>query len=152
MAYIATLHLHTLVWWIVLLTGLWAVFRAWRGFLLRSAWTRHERMAGLVFSSALATQFLIGLALYFQSPTAQALYTGGTTGADRIAAIFFGLVHPLTMFTAAVLGQVGFSVSKRMGEDRRKYRAAVVWYTAALVVLLLAVPWPWLSYGKSLMR
>ena len=54
------------------------------------------------------------------------------------------------MFTAVVLGQAGFSVSKRLSDDRRKYRMAVICYTAALVVLLLAVPWPWLSYGRSL--
>jgi len=59
-------------------------------------------------------------------------------------------MHPLTMFAAVVLGQVGFSVSKRLGDDRRKYLVAVVCYTAALVILLTAVPWPFLSYGRSL--
>ncbi len=149
MFYIATLHLHTLTWWIILFTGLWAVVRVWRGQLAQLAWTRHERLAGLVFSSALATQFVIGLVLYFQSPVVRPLFAGGA-GA-RFAATFFGLIHPLAMFTAVVLGQVGFSVSKRLRGDRRKYRFAVMCYTAALVVLLFAVPWPWLSYGRSLM-
>ena len=148
MFYIATRHLHTLTWWIILFTGLWAIFRVWRGHLAALAWTRHERLAGLVFSSALATQFLIGLALYCQSPMVGPLFRRG--GAGRCTAIFFGLIHPLAMFTAVVLGQAGFSVSKRVRDDRRKYRIAVVCYTAALLVLLLAVPWPWLSYGRSL--
>src|SRR5208337_3083400 len=114
MFYIATRHLHNLTWWIILFTGLWAVFRVWRGYLAQSAWTRHERLAGLVFSSALATQLLIGLALYFQSPVVGPLFAGGATGRERLAASFFGLIHPLTMFTAVILGQVGFSVSKRL--------------------------------------
>ncbi len=104
-----------------------------------------------MFSSALATQLLIGLALYFQSPVVRPLFAGGAAGLERLTATFFGLIHPLTMFTAVVLGQVGFSVSKRLSDDRRKYRVAAICYTAALVVLLLAVPWPWLSYGRSLM-
>jgi hypothetical protein len=149
--YKATLHLHNLIWWIILFTGLWANVRVWRGYLAESKWTRHERLAGLVFSSALATQLLIGLALYLQSPVVRPLFEGGATGLERMAAAFFGMMHPLTMFTAVVLGQVGFSVSKRLGGDDRKYRIAVLCYTAALVVLLLAVPWPWLSYGRSLM-
>ena len=148
--YIATLHLHTLTWWIILLTGLWAIVRVWRGYLAQSAWTRHERLAGLVFSSALATQLLIGLGLYFQSPVVRPLFAGGAAGPDGFAATFFGLIHPLAMFTAVVLGQVGFSVAKRVNGDQRKYRVAAICYTAALVVLLLAVPWPWLSYGRSL--
>ena len=151
MFYKATLHLHILTWWIILFTGLWAVFRVWHGHLAQSPWTRQARLAGLVFSSALATQLLIGLALYFQSPVVRPLLVGGATEPERVAATFFGLIHPLAMFTAVVVGQVGFSVSKRLGDDRRKYRIAVICYTAALLVLLLAVPWPWLSYGRSLM-
>lgn len=151
MLYKATLHLHTLTWWIILFTGLWAVFRVGRGYLAQSPWTRYERLAGLVFSSALATQFLIGLALYFQSPAVRPLFSGEAAGPDGFAATFFGLIHPLAMFTAAVLGQVGFSVAKRLSGDGRKYRCAAICYAAALVVLLSAVPWPWLSYGRSLM-
>ena len=151
MFYIATRHLHNLTWWIILFTGLWAVFRAWRGYLAEIPWTRRERLAGLVFSSSLATQLLIGLTLYFSSPTVHTLMTGEAVGADRLKALFFGLIHPLTMFTAVVLGQVGFSVSKRLSDDHRKYHVATLCYTAALLVLLFAVPWPWLSYGRSLM-
>jgi hypothetical protein len=145
MFYIATKHLHNLTWWIILFTGLWVIYRVWRGQLAQMAWTRHERLAGLVFSSALATQLLIGLALYSQSPNVRPISGGGLTPT------FFGLIHPLAMFTAVVSGQVGFSVSKRLSDDRGKYRIAVLCYTAALAVLLCAVPWPWLSYGRSLL-
>jgi hypothetical protein len=151
MYFVATRHLHDLAWWIILFTGLWAVFRAWRGRLARLPWTRKERLAGLVFSSALATQLLIGLALYFQSPLVHALFAGGAAGLDPQAAIFFGLLHPLIMFTAVVLGQVGFSVSKRLSGDRRKYVIATGCYTAALAVVLLAVLWAWFSYGRPLL-
>ena len=129
MYFVATRHLHDLTWWIILFTGLWAVFRVWRGRLARLPWTRRERLAGLVFSSSLAIQFLIGLALYFQSPLVHALFAGGAAGLDPQSAIFFGLLHPLIMFTAVVLGQVGFSVSKRLGDDRRKYVIATGCYT-----------------------
>ena len=151
MFYKALLHLHNLTWWIILFSGLWANFRVWRGHLAETPWTRRERLCGLVFSSALATQLVIGLTLYFNSPAVHLLMTGQAVGGERLKAVFFGLIHPLTMFTAVVLGQVGFSVSKRMSDDRRKYHLAALCYTAALVVLLLAVPWPWLSYGRSLM-
>jgi hypothetical protein len=151
MFHIALLHLHNLTWWIILLSGLWATLRVWRGYVAKSSWTRREWLAGLVFSSALATQLLIGLTLYFNSPIVHSLMTGEAAGIDRLKATFFGVIHPLAMFTAVVLGQAGFSVSKRLGDDRRKYQIAVVCYTAALAIVLLAVPWPWLSYGRSLM-
>ncbi len=151
MLYKALLHLHTLTWWIILFSGLWANFRVWRGHLAETPWTRRERLAGLIFTSALLTQFLIGVTLYFNSPIVQDFLAGRAVGADRLQATFFGILHPLMMFTAVVLGQVGFSVSKRMSDDRRKYQMAAMCYTLALLVLLLAVPWPFLSYGRSLM-
>ena len=151
MYFIATRHRHDLTWWIILFTGLWAVFRVWRGRLARLPWTRKERLAGLVFSSALATQLLIGLALYFQSPLVHSLFAGGAAGLDPRAAIFFGLIHPLIMFMAVVLGQVGFSVSKRLSDDHRKYVIATGCYTAALAMVLLAVLWAWFGYGRSLL-
>ena len=78
MYFVATRHLHDLTWWIILFTGLWAVFRAWRGRLARLPWTRKERLAGLVFSSALATQLLIGLALLSESAGACAVCRRGS--------------------------------------------------------------------------
>jgi hypothetical protein len=151
MLHTALLHLHNLTWWIILFSGLWANFRVWRGHLAETPWTRRERMAGLIFSSALATQLLIGLALYCNSEIVSKFMKHEAVGQEKLTAGFFGAMHPLAMFTAVVIGQVGFSVSKRMGDDRRKYQVAAMSYTAALVLLLLAVPWPWMSYGRSLM-
>jgi hypothetical protein len=151
MLYIGLKHLHNLTWWIILISGLWACFNLWRGFLTKTHWTRRERIAGLIFSSALATQLLIGLALYLNSPIVHSLMAGQAAGPDRFKAEFFAMMHPLTMFLAVVLGQVGYSVSKRLSDDCRKFRFAAIGYTAALVLVLLAVPWPFLSYGSSLM-
>lgn len=149
MMYVATRHLHDFLWWIVLLSGLWAVFRTWRGKLAGAAWTGHDRLAGLVFSTALATQLLIGLALYSQSPIARAMLAGGAVGGERLQAVFFGVIHPAAMISAVVLGQAGYSVSKRIGGDRRKFRVAAVCYAVALAIVLLAVPWPFMPYGAG---
>jgi hypothetical protein len=153
--FVATKHLHNLTWWIILVSGIWAVAVAWRGLMTGAAWTKRERLAGLVFSSALATQLLIGLVLYYASYTSgeavHRYFAGGAVGPDRLTAAFFAIMHPMAMFMAVVLGQVGFSVSKRMRDDRGKFRVAVLCYTAALAIVLAAVPWPFMSYGRSLL-
>jgi hypothetical protein len=154
MLYQATRHLHNLTWWIILLSGIWAVAVTWRGVLRGAAWTKRERLAGLVFSSAVATQLLIGLLLYYASyaggKAVHDYYAGGAVGADRLTAAFFAMMHPVAMITAVILGQVGYSVSKRMHDDRGKFRAAVLCYTAALAIVLVSVPWPFMPYGRSL--
>jgi hypothetical protein len=149
--YVATKHLHNLTWWIILLSGIWAVAVSWRGLLTGAAWTKRERLAGLVFSSALATQLLIGIVLYFSSDIVHSYFAGGlTTGKEKVIAAFFAMMHPVAMFTAVIFGQVGFSVSKRMSDDRAKFRVAVLCYTAALAIVLASVPWPFMPYGRSL--
>ena len=64
-------------------------------------------------------------------------------------AVFFGMIHPAAMLTAVVLGQVGFSVSKRMPDERGKFRVAAFCYAAALAIVLLSVPWPFMPYGEG---
>jgi hypothetical protein len=143
-------HLHILIWWIILVSGLWAVVRVWRGQLAGAAWTKMDKIAGLVFSSALATQFLVGTLLYSTDDVVRQFLHGGAAGPDRLTSTFFGVLHPLAMFTAVILGQVGYSFSKRLGTDTAKFRVAALCYTAALAIVLIAVPWPGLPYGHSL--
>jgi hypothetical protein len=152
--YVATKHLHNLTWWIILLSGIWAVAITWRGMLTGAPWTKRDRLAGLVFSSALATQLLIGLVFYYASyrngEAVGRYFAGGAVGTERLTAAFFAMMHPTAMITAIILGQVGFSVSKRIRDDRGKFRAAVLCYTAALAIVLISVPWPFMPYGRSL--
>ena len=148
MFYKATLHLHNLTWWIILFTGLWTIFRVWRGHLARLAWTRHERLAGLVFSSALATQLLDRPGVVFSESGGAPVICGGAgrTGHDLLRPDPSpDDVHVRGLGAGRLFGL------EAAGDDRRKYRMAVICYTAALVVLLLAVPWPFMSYGRSLL-
>jgi hypothetical protein len=150
MLFTATKHLHNLTWWIILLSGIWALIVTWRGLLTGAAWTKRARLAGLVFSSALATQLLIGIVLYCNSDIVHQYFAGGLVGKERLIPAFFAMMHPVAMFMAVVFGQVGYSVSKRMRDDRGKFRAAVLCYTAALAIALVSVPWPFMPYGRSL--
>jgi hypothetical protein len=155
MLYLITRHLHTLTWWIILLSGIWAVVVTWRGMLTGAAWTKRDRLAGLIFSSALATQLIIGLVLYYASysggKAVHDYFAGVVVGRERFIAAFFAMMHPVAMFTAVVLGQAGFSVSKRLTDDRSKFRAAALCYTVALAIVLVSVPWPFMPYGAGRM-
>jgi hypothetical protein len=55
--------LHNLVRWVVVLFGLWAVARAWWGLLVRREWRKWDRLAGMLFSSSLDVQLLLGVIL-----------------------------------------------------------------------------------------
>ena len=66
---------HSLLRWVVIVACLWALMRVWSGFFGRSEWTRKDQMAGLVFTSLLNVQLILGLILYAISPITRAAMT-----------------------------------------------------------------------------
>ena len=151
MAYLFLKDTHNLLRWLVLLTALWALFRVWGGFIGRSAWSKKDRIAGLVFTSILNVQFLIGLILYGISPlTRSAMMNFGAAMKDSTLR-FYALEHPLMMFLAVVIAQAGFSMSKRAADDRGKFVKATIMYTISFVLILSSIPWPFLKHGRPLL-
>jgi uncharacterized membrane protein YozB (DUF420 family) len=62
--YLTILTLHNLMRWVVLLAGLWALYRACRGWIGAHPWTSDDRRAGRWFALALSLQLLIGGVFY----------------------------------------------------------------------------------------
>jgi len=149
MAYIYLKDIHNLVRWLVLLTCIWALFRVWLGLLKRSEWTKKDRIAGLVFTSVLNVQFLLGLILIFAGPVRTYYANMGATMKDSMMR-FFAIEHPFMMLLAVIVAQVGFSLSKRAGADRAKFLRATICYTISAILIFAAIPWPWMKVGRSL--
>jgi hypothetical protein len=149
--YDIVLTLHSLLRWVVILFGLWAVVAA-AAAASRRSWTPGEARPGLLFMIALDLQLLLGLALYVGlSPTTRnALQDFGVamqTGTLR----FWAVEHPALMLVAVVLAHVGRSATRYAGSDRAGGRARL-WFGLALVALLLATPWPFMPNGRPWFR
>lgn len=142
---------HSILRWVVLLTALWALARVWAGLLKHSAWSKKDRIAGLAFSSSLNLQFVIGIVLYGISPLTKAAMTNFGAAMKDGMLRFYAVEHPTMMFLAVVLAQVGFSLSKRHGDDRGKFVRAAIFYTIAFVLVLAAIPWPFSKYARPLL-
>lgn len=142
---------HNIVRWLVILAGLWAILRAWSGLFGKKGWTRGDRVSGLVFSSTLNLQFVLGAILYFASPITQAALANFRGAMKDSTLRFFLVEHPFAMILAAVIAQVGYSLSKRAPSDAASFRRAAISYTIAGVLILAAIPWPFLPYGRPLL-
>jgi len=150
MPYLLLKDAHSILRWIVILTLLWALLRFWSGLFGRSEFTRKDRAAGLVFTTFLNLQFLLGIILYATSPYMKGLMSNfGLSMKDPISR-FFLVEHPLAMFLAVVVAQVGFSLSKRAVDDRGKFLKGAIAYTVAAILILVAIPWPFMKYGRPL--
>jgi hypothetical protein len=150
MDYIVNLGVHNTTRWLILGAGLWALGRSCHGFVVGRPWARRDQLAGLLLTTLLNLQFMLGLALYLRSPVVRPWFSAADYLTSSPAAVFFALAHPLAMVTAVVLAQATYSFAKRAPDDRRKFRRAVVGYFLTAALILVAVPWPFLAYGRPL--
>lgn len=140
--YPVILALHNVVRWIVVVTAILALVRAYRGWLRRGDWTDADRRAGVFFTSAMDTQLLLGLLLYlFFSPITRAALSNLGAAMSDPGARFFALEHVLYMFVAVVFAHLGSTFSKKAAQPAEKHRRAAIWYTLSALAILLGMPW-----------
>ena len=151
--YDATLMLHSLLRWVVVLTGLLAVARAFAGWTGKRPWTAADNRASLWFTIALDLQLLTGLLLYLAlSPlTRTALENFAAT--MRIPGLrFWSVEHPFGTVIALVLAHVGRVRIRKATTDASRHKVAAILLAIAMVVILMSVPWPGTPNARPLFR
>lgn len=141
------LALHSVVRWIVILAGLWAVVRAFRG----GTWSATDEAAGKWYGISLDVQFLLGLLLYgIFSPVTFTAFASMAAAMRDATLRFFVLEHVVLAVAALALAHIGKTRIRRQPTDAAKFRTAAIFYTISLVLVLLATPWPFRVPGRPL--
>lgn len=150
--YLALLTLHSWVRWTVIILAFVALVGVYRGWLRKLPWTDSVRRIGVFFGSALDTQLLLGLLLYlFFSPITQAAFNNWSMALSTPMFRFFTIEHLAFMTVAVVLVHVGSMLSQRAEEPAAKYRTSAIFFTVAILLVLVAIPWsrPILRLGSG---
>ncbi|WP_342331333.1 hypothetical protein [Pedobacter sp. FW305-3-2-15-E-R2A2] len=87
-------------------------------------------------------QLLIGITLYFQSPVIKYFLKNFNEARQSFDLIFFGLIHSTLMLIAIVVLTIGSALAKRKARDTEKFKTLLVWYVIALLIIFIAIPWP----------
>jgi hypothetical protein len=136
------LALHSLLRWLVLLTGLIAVFVAARGWLAARPFSAALPKANLAFVVAMDVTLLVGLLLYFgASPLTKTALQDMSAAMGERQLRFFAVEHTATMLLAVVFAHLGAALSRRATTDIAKYRRAAICFAISLVLLLAGIPW-----------
>lgn len=138
------LYLHSLFRWLVLLSLVYSIYRAWRGYALRRTFTGKDNSIRHWTATIAHIQLILGTVLYFKSPFTRAPLKHTLQSMDLS---FFSIIHALLMITAIVLITIGSALSKRKPTDQEKFRTMLVWFTIALLIILLAIPWPFSPFA-----
>ena len=134
--------LHNLVRWAVLILGVIAAVRALAGWFGRRGWLPVDDRLGLFFTMSLDIQVLLGLLLYFVPSlitTANFSRLGDAMGNPSVR--FFMVEHALLMLVAVVLAHIGRSRAKKAPNPIARHRAAAIFYTLAIILVIAGIPW-----------
>ena len=140
--------LHSWIRWLVLISLIYAIYRACRGWFGGKRFSRHDNAVRHTSATIAHVQLLIGLTLYFISPLVQYFLHNFKTAVHERQARFFGMEHITIMLIGITVITIGSAKAKRRLTDRRKFRTWAIWYIIGLLLILSSIPWPFTSWGS----
>jgi uncharacterized membrane protein len=114
-------------------------------FIAYSNWKSNKSGDSKVYLFALIathTQLLIGLILFAMSPK-----VNFSLISEKVFR-FFSIEHGFMMLIAIILITVGRVRSKKL-EGADKHRTVLYFYALALIIMLVAIPWPFRNLGSG---
>jgi hypothetical protein len=136
------LGIHNLIRWVVLIAGILATVRALLGWFGKKEWTKLDRISGLVFTSSIDAQLLLGVLLYFVfSPITKGAFSDFGAAMSIKDMRFFAVEHVFYMVLALVFAHLGSALPKKVDDAVAKHKRAGIWFLLALLIILAGIPW-----------
>lgn len=142
------LPIHSLIRWLVLFTLLYSLASAAIGLLNNKPYSRIDNIMRSATSGLSHLQLLIGMTLYMKSPLVKFFFKDTSEGFKYADITFFSVFHISLMLTSVVLLTIGAAKARRKTEAADKHQAILLWFGIALVVIFLAIPWPFNPFAS----
>ncbi len=128
--------LHSLLRWVLCILLLATIIKSINGVVTKRAFANSDNKISLFLMISAHTQLVVGILLYFISP----MVMFGNMKDSQIR--FFTVEHSTLMIIAIVFITLARIRSKKAATDAAKFRMLMIFSLIALVIILLAVPWP----------
>ena len=133
----ALLFAHSFLRWILLILLVAVIFKSFTSWFGQKPVITMDRKLAFWAMMTAHIQLVFGLILYFMNFKT---YTAEMVG-ER-AATFWKFEHIGTMIIAIALITMGRSLSKKAKEEVKKHKRIAIFYLLGLILILLAIPWP----------
>ena len=145
------LHIHSLLRYIILLLLLITIFKSFSGWFGKKQYLSVDKKFALFTLITAHLQLVLGLVLYFISPNVkQGMADMGAAMKDP-ALRFWTVEHICMMIIAIILITLGYTLAKRGKDDEAKHKRIAIFFLLALIVIFLAIPWPWSAVARGWM-
>lgn len=132
-------HFHSGLRYAVLLLVLAAIVGAFIGWFGKKNYTNGNRKLNLIAMIAVHTQVLSGLVLYFLSNITQVALNDWGQAMQNKTLRYWALEHVVMMLLAMTIITVGHVKAKKATLDVLKHRTIAIYYTLALIVVVVAI-------------
>lgn len=145
--YSPLLAIHSTVRWFLFLAIVAVTIRSWYGKSRACTYTSTDKLFATITLLLAYLQLIIGLTLYFYSPLIEYFYSNLSTSIHERAVRFFGMEHSSMMFVSILLLNIGFHKSNRKQSDLEKFKTMAIWFSVALFIIVVNIPWPFSPFA-----
>ena len=143
--YTSIIIIHSIVRWIFLIMLVYSVsilYTKWIGGKELSSNNKRINTIVVVLSHL---QLIVGISLYLVSP--KVVFASYMFQSNLLR--FFTMEHSLLMIAAIAILTIGNIKSKRNNDSIKSVKQCTIWFSIALVIILISIPWPFLQYGTK---
>jgi len=140
--YSTLLILHSIFRWLVLLSLIYAIYRAGMGYFSKSIFSNGDNLVRHWTATIAHIQLILGILVYIKSPIIQYYFANFNTAIYDWNLTFFGLFHFVLMIAAIVIITIGSAKAKRKTQDLDKFKTMLIWFSIGLTIIFIAIPWP----------
>ena len=152
-AYPLTLWIHSWLRWAIVVLLLIVLMRSALGWARARAWLELDERLHRLLVACLDMQFTLGLLLYvFLSPFTKLFFGQPAASMKDPVLRFFGVEHVFAMVLAITAVHVGRVRSKKAPTPQLRQRRVCLSTVFALLLIGLSIPWPFMRYGRPLLR
>lgn len=140
--YQTLLVFHSFIRWFVLVSLLYSIYIAYKGYSQKLSFTKKDNLIRHWTATITHIQLIFGILVYVQSPIVKYFWKNFKEAVQNLDAAFFGIIHITLMLIAIVFITIGSALAKRKLSDEQKFKTMLVWFSIALIIIFIAIPWP----------
>lgn len=140
------LSIHSIIRWLLVAGVAYCFLKSIFGLVTKSPYHKLDHIVRSGTSAISHLQIIIGFILYFKSPLVAYFRTSGRESLQYPDIAFFGIYHVSCMVIAILLITIGAAKAKRAATDYAKHHHTFWWFGFAVLLIFLAIPWPFSPY------
>lgn len=133
---------HSILRWFVFFGLIYNILTSWYGSKNNLPFTKLNYHARHIVATFCHCQLAVGIILYTKSPIVSYFLNNPLESLSSFETVFYGVIHFLLMLIAVIMVTIGSSLAKRKPTDKEKFKTILFWYSSAIVIILIAIPWP----------